>query len=193
MRPSLFQQKLSEKAWTASLGSTSAVKRAALAPYIKELYCYEVDPQVPAQPTGDAQTRQGAIARSRGAFMRSLENQDPSAFGVGLEGGVAFEKGRCYLVNWGALYAPEMDGVIESCGPRLELPQAFISPLTEGKELREILATFKKEIDESLQPLCSSAMALFSYGAFTREEMFQVITRSLLGQYFLHQSKSKLF
>lgn len=189
---SSFEKSLESIDWKAALGSQSAVKKAALAPFASEVLCFSVDSQVPAQPIGESQTRQGAQSRSRAAY--ACAQSEAVEFGVGLEGGVLIEEDRCFLINWGALYAPWLkDCIIESCGPRLELPQQLIEPLQNGEELRDVIASFKKKVPPDLDPLSASAMSLFSMGAFRREEMFEVICRSLLGQYLLRKNYAILF
>lgn len=196
-----------------ALGTHSLVKKAAIAPFCHEVLCFGVSSEVPDQPVGDAQTRKGAVCRSQNAWKAAKEAGASPSFAVGLEGGVAIEGEHCYLVNWGALYyegsgSTESQGflaetgylshcatgcTIESCGPRLELPSSFISDIRKGKELSDILQSFKQNVDVSLESLCKSAMALFSNGAFSREQMFHMICHCLVGQYALRVRFPKLF
>ncbi|HSC98294.1 MAG TPA: inosine/xanthosine triphosphatase [Casimicrobiaceae bacterium] len=104
------------------VGSTNPVKIAAVKAVIHRVWpsCevtgIAADSGVPAQPFGDAETQQGALARARVA----INTGRGADLGVGLEGGVVVEaQGSMRTCAWAAVVDPNG---IESFGGSLAMP-----------------------------------------------------------------------
>lgn len=120
-----------------AVGSTNPVKREATAnalPAAAVVEAVSVDPGVSAQPTGAAETVEGARNRAR----RALATGDYD-LGIGLEGGVASVDsidGR-FLTMWAA--ATDGDRIEYGGGPRLRLPTDVEERLAAGEELGPVM------------------------------------------------------
>lgn len=120
-----------------AVGSTNPVKREATAnalPAATVVEAVSVDPGVSAQPTGEAETVDGARNRAR----RALATGDYD-LGIGLEGGVASVDsidGR-FLTMWAA--ATDGDRIEYGGGPRLRLPTDVEERLAAGEELGPVM------------------------------------------------------
>ena len=119
------------------VGSANPVKLAAVTAVIQrvwpscQLHGIAAESGVPAQPFGDDETQQGALARARAALRA-----DPAAdLGVGLEGGVVVEAdGRMRTCAWAAVI--DRRG-IERVGGSLAmpLPRGVAERIRAGEEL----------------------------------------------------------
>lgn len=119
------------------VGSTNPVKVAAVKAVIQrvwpscEVLGIAAESGVPAQPFGDAETQQGALARARVGI-----NSDPVAdLAVGLEGGVVVESGGSMRTcAWAAII--DRFGT-ESLGGSLAMPLPHIvaERIRAGEEL----------------------------------------------------------
>lgn len=119
------------------VGSENPVKIGAVRAVLEKctasvaVYGVAVASGVPDQPWGDAQTRDGALARARGALAI-----DPSAdLAVGLEGGVVREAdGTVRTCAWAAIL--DREGVTSVGGSlAMPLPPRVVALLERGVEL----------------------------------------------------------
>lgn len=93
---------------------------------------------VPDQPLGEAQTREGAVNRARGALAHA---QGTNAWGVGLEGGVLLEGREGRLFGVVAVAHARAGGVrVEvSRTADLRLPAGVAARLRGGEELGPVM------------------------------------------------------
>ena len=123
----------------AAVGSTNPAKLEAVHRALARLApgCtvegVSVSSGVGAQPIGDEETRAGALSRARLA-LASLDVE----LGIGLEGGVIFERDVPWLVSWVA--AIDRDGRTgEASGLRMRLPATSSARLRAGDELGDVI------------------------------------------------------
>lgn len=122
-----------------AVGSTNPVKLAATEDAFAALpeatvESVSVDSGVSEQPSGEAETVEGAEKRARNAFAAGEFD-----LGVGLEGGVAEVPGAegLFLVMWGAVTDGETTG--RGAGPRLRLPESIAERIRDGEELGPVM------------------------------------------------------
>lgn len=161
------------------IGSMNQAKVAATKQVIQEYYPnakvqqITSDSGVPAQPIGDEETIKGAINRAK-----DVRKNNPSAFGIGLEGGVRKLGDTLYICNWGALSTPE-GHMITAGGAQIPLPAEIAIEIAEGKELGPVIELYFN--DNNLRQK-EGAMGMFTAGAMTRVELFSHIVHLLIGQ-----------
>lgn len=154
---------------TAAVGSTNPAKLEAVHRALARLApgCtlrgVDVESGVGAQPIGDAQTRQGAMARAR----LVLEKTDVE-LGFGLEGGVIFEGDDAWLVSWVAVVDRSGRGS-EASGLRMRLPASAAARLRAGEELGDIIDDLFAARDSKQQ---SGAVGLLTEGFVSRTDAF---------------------
>lgn len=123
-----------------AVGSTNPVKVGATDRVVTDHFEADVagvvvDSGVPEQPRGRAETITGAENRA----ARALEVEPESAYGVGIEGGVADLDDRpgLYLIMWAAVSDGER--VERGGGPTLRLPDDIAERVRDGEELGPVL------------------------------------------------------
>jgi inosine/xanthosine triphosphatase len=154
---------------TAAVGSTNPAKvravRAALdrlAPDCR-IEAIAVPSGVGPQPVGDEATRAGA--RERALAARAASGAD---LGLGLEGGVAFDGPRLWLLSWvAAVDAGGREGY--ASGLRMLLPPALATGLRAGAELGTLIDELFGVRDAKS---ASGAIGLLTAGAVSRTEAF---------------------
>lgn len=111
----------------------------------------EID--LPDQPLGDVETRNGAVARAHHVLATT-----DAEVGVGLEGGVAFEAGEACLIGWCAIAT--RDGVLSvSHGASMPLPPSVARDVAAGRELGPVM--------DELTAVHNSKRGLGAVGYFT--------------------------
>lgn len=138
-----------------------------------EVVGHEVDPGVPEQPHGEAETREGALTRARGAARRA-----PGAdYHVGIEGGVApphpddsgGAEGSVALHAFARVVVLRGDRIGESATGRFRLPEPVAALVWEGVELGEADdRVFGREGSKSGK----GAVGLLTGGSVTRTELY---------------------
>ena len=115
------------------------------------------------QPFGDDQTRAGALERARNALRASGAD-----IAFGLEGGVALDGDRVWLLSWVAAVDPTgREGY--ASGLRMLLPPSLAAGLRGGAELGTLIdALFDVEDSKS----ASGAIGLLTAGAVSRTDAF---------------------
>ncbi|MCL8207002.1 MAG: DUF84 family protein [Actinomycetia bacterium] len=92
------------------------------------------------QPIGWAETRRGALQRARRARAAAA-----AAVGVGLEGGVVFDRaGRGWLVGVAAVVGPGVF-VGTAAGPTVPLPPPIAEAVRRGEELAPVMEAWTGE------------------------------------------------
>lgn len=153
----------------AAVGSTNPAKvaavRAALARLAPDCALTPVDVAsgVGHQPFGDAATRAGAEARARAALTASRAD-----IAFGLEGGVALEGERVWLLSWVAAVDPSGRAGYAS-GLRMLLPPGLASGLRAGEELGALVDRLFGVRDSKSQ---SGAIGILTAGAVSRTDAF---------------------
>ena len=132
-----------------------------------------VPSNVSNQPMTDQETMEGAINRANNA-----KRDGNSEIGIGLEGGVIIENDRLFLCNWGALVY-ENETILAS-GAKILLPREFMKELKNGIELSDIMDSYTNEKDIRSK---EGAVGIFTNGQITRTQIFEHISKLLLGQY----------
>ncbi|HKI58930.1 MAG TPA: DUF84 family protein [Trueperaceae bacterium] len=158
-----------------ALGSGNPVKRRALegalgrllGAELPRLACMEVASGVPGQPWGDAQTRRGAANRARAALEGA--GAHGAAIGVGLEGGVAAQRGRLWAFSWAvALTARGDEAAARSAA--FALPVRVAAMVEGGLELGEAMdRVFGVRGSKRDQ----GAVGLLTGGALGRAELYE--------------------
>lgn len=143
-----------------------------------ETVAMEVDSGVRNQPLSDHETIEGALQRAR----QALADSEDVEFAIGLEGGVVLDITRSSAVmvcNWGALVAKDGKEYIAG-GARIPLPDSFKDELLAGRELGTLMDEYcqRKDIRKH-----EGALGIFSDGAVTRRDMFEHVSRLLIGQW----------
>jgi len=158
-----------------TIGSLNPTKVDAVKSVFRhfEVIGKNVPSNVSNQPMTDQETMEGAINRANNA-----KREGNSEIGIGLEGGVIIENNRLFLCNWGALVY-ENETILAS-GAKILLPREFIIELKNGTELAEIMETYTNEKDIRSK---EGAVGIFTNGQITRTQIFEHISKLLLGQY----------
>lgn len=137
-----------------------------------------IQPNVAAQPIGEAHTRTGAIERA--LFARQNKSD---VLGIGLEGGISFIEDDLYLCNWGAL-ATEDNKIFTASGGKIQLPKHFKQPLLAGEQLGSLLKKFTKK--EHIHKR-EGAIGVFTSKKIIRQTVYEYIGCLLYGQYVYWQ------
>jgi len=163
----------------AAIASQNPAKVNAVAAVFKkleqeyELASAEVDSGVSPQPLSLAETRLGAVNRSKSALSGSLD------VAIGLEGGVYELEGQMYLCNWGALSTKEGD-LYTAAGAQIPLPEEIAVQLRAGKELGPVMDEYANEKGVRHH---KGAIGILTAEFVNRDEMFEHIVSLLIGQY----------
>jgi len=159
-----------------AVGSKNQTKVGAVQEVWKEvsITSVSVPSGVAAQPFSDEETMQGAINRAK----RALEEKQAD-IGIGLEGGVMKTEQGLFMCNWGAL-ATSAGKVFVAGGARIMLPDDFLSPLEDGKELSEVMEAFVKQKDIRSH---EGAIGIFTDHYVDRTQLFVHVVKLLIGQY----------
>ncbi len=159
-----------------AVGSKNQTKVGAVQEVWKEvsITSVSVPSGVAAQPFSDEETMQGAINRAK----RALEEKQAD-IGIGLEGGVMKTEHGLFMCNWGAL-ATSAGKVFVAGGARIMLPDDFLSPLEDGKELSEVMEAFVKRKDIRSH---EGAIGIFTDHYVDRTQLFVHVVKLLIGQY----------
>lgn len=144
-----------------------------------EFVSVDVPSEVSAQPFSDDETIEGAINRAKNALMK-----EKADLGIGLEGGVIETESGCFLCNWGALVDHRLEPVIAG-GARIPLPKEIYEKLKKGIELGDIMDGFaqKQNVRQN-----EGAIGILTNGFVNRKEMFEHVTKLLVGQWSYNQS-----
>ncbi|KPB05358.1 DUF84 family protein [Bacillus sp. CHD6a] len=172
------------------VGSRNPAKYEAVQGAIRELemevetISLEVESGVSKQPMTDQETIEGALHRARGA-LKEIEDAD---FAIGLEGGVVLGSTpslEVMVCNWGALVAKDGKEYIAG-GARIPLPDTFKEEILAGKELGDIMDEYcqRKDIRKH-----EGALGIFTDGVVSRKEMFQHVSKLLIGQWRYNEKK----
>lgn len=149
-----------------------------------ETVALDVDSGVSNQPLSDEETVSGALQRARNALASNVD----ADFAIGLEGGVvlgASSTSGVMVCNWGALVSKDGREYIAG-GARIPLPEAFKEELIAGKELGDLMDEYCQRKDIRKQ---EGALGIFTDGAVSRMEMFQHVSKLLIGQWRLNGKK----
>ncbi|MDZ5472563.1 DUF84 family protein [Bacillus sp. 31A1R] len=141
-----------------------------------------VPSEVSEQPFSDEETIQGAINRANHAI--NLGNGD---IGIGLEGGVHQTKHGLFLCNWGALVTVGMAPIVAG-GARILLPEEIAKRLLNGEELGPVMDDYAKKKNVRKN---EGAIGIFTNGLVNREEMFNHVSKMLVGQYQYKMNKGE--
>ncbi|MDA1604198.1 DUF84 family protein [Bacillus cereus] len=139
-----------------------------------EITSLSVPSGVANQPFTDEETMQGAVNRAKRALQ-----EGEAQVGIGLEGGVMKTAHGLFMCNWGAL-ATSDGRVFVAGGARIELPDDFLKPLEEGKELSEVMEEFVQRKDIRSH---EGAIGIFTDDYVDRTELFVHVVKLLVGQY----------
>lgn len=160
------------------VGSGNPVKRRAtesVVPGEWTVATRSVPSGVSEQPTGHAETVEGASNRARRAFA------EPTAdLGIGIEGGVAdFDgvPGR-YLVMWAA--ATDGERLTRASGPAFPLPDAIADRIDAGEELGPVMDDVLGTTDVARQ---QGAAGAFTGGAVDRTSALGQAVAGALGPF----------
>lgn len=162
------------------VGTNNKAKLNAVASVFQnvDIYAKSVSSNVSAQPMSDGETKCGAYNRALAAIEK-----EPSAYGIGLEGGVMFLNENIYLCSWGVLVTPKKE-VYTASGGRIPLPKEFIPKLRKGTELSEIMNEFaqKENVREK-----EGAIGILTNNLVDRSELFEHVLKLLKGQYEFYE------
>lgn len=166
-----------------AVGSKNKVKVNAVQQVLTEaeIVSLSVQSHVSAQPFSDEETLQGASNRAKLALIEGKAD-----IGIGLEGGVMHTDHGLFMCNWGALATKEGKLFIAG-GARMKLPDEFIQPLEEGKELSEVMEDYTKQRDIRSN---EGAIGIFTNNYVDRTDLFVHVVKLLVGQYMYDRSKA---
>lgn len=173
------------------VGSTNPVKLQAvkLATSIKypqlKIYGLEVKSGVPEQPRSDAQTRRGAVNRSRVVLKLGLKTYPQASLknclGVGLEGGIFIKKnGEMWSTVWVAI-ADSQGKIFEANGARFKVPKILAKPIAAGEEMGPALSRLFNGADIRRT---NGAIGVVTGNFVTRPEEYAGIAKLAFGLWF---------
>ncbi|MFD0770537.1 DUF84 family protein [Bacillus sp. CGMCC 1.60114] len=146
-----------------------------------EMISLSVPSHVSAQPFSDEETLQGASNRAKLALAEGKVD-----IGIGLEGGVMHTEHGLFMCNWGALATKE-GKLFTAGGARMRLPDEFIQPLEEGKELSEVMEDYTKRHDIRSH---EGAIGIFTNNYVDRTDLFVHVVKLLVGQYMYDRNEA---
>lgn len=165
-----------------TVGSTNPVKVGAARRVFAALFPglavggVEVPSGVPHQPIGEAETARGAIARAQAALAATGAD-----WGVGLEGGVAFEGEACWMIQCCAV--AHRDGRVHvGRGAQFLLPPVIARGVRDGGEVGPLMDRLTGQVDTKKK---TGAIGFLTNGFVVREEMYAHIVAAALAP-FLH-------
>ncbi|MEH7463761.1 DUF84 family protein [Bacillus thuringiensis] len=166
-----------------AVGSKNKVKVNAVREVLAEaeIVSLSVPSHVSEQPFSDEETLQGASNRAKLALAEGKAD-----IGIGLEGGVMHTDHGLFMCNWGALATKE-DKLFIAGGARMKLPDEFIQPLEEGKELSEVMEDYTKQRDIRSN---EGAIGIFTNNYVDRTDLFVHVVKLLVGQYMYDRNKA---
>ncbi|GAA0247006.1 inosine/xanthosine triphosphatase [Haladaptatus pallidirubidus] len=128
-----------------------------------------VEPGVPEQPFGEAETIAGAENRARRVHS-SRSDDSGYELGVGLEGGVAEVPGSdgLFLIMWAVVTDGETVG--RGAGPRLQLPDSVARRIRDGEELGPVMDDVLGESDVAKKQGAAGALTA---GIIDRQEALE--------------------
>lgn len=131
---------------------------------------------VPDQPIGEPETVQGAVNRARAA-----RNEADSDYGVGLEGGVAFEGEDCWMIGCCAV-VDRTGQVAVGKGHSFLLPPVVAEGVRAGHEVGPLIDRLAGESDTKKK---GGAIGYLTNGTVSREDLFAAVVGAAMVQ-FLH-------
>jgi inosine/xanthosine triphosphatase len=159
------------------LGSRNPVKVSATERALPDATVdpLSVDSGVSEQPTGHAETVQGAVIRAERALAAGEYD-----LGVGIEGGVAHLDAAegLWLVMWAA--ATDGDRTGRGAGPSLRLPDAIARRVEAGEELGPVMDDVLGEDDVAQRQGAAGAL---SGGVIDRESALRHALGGALGPF----------
>lgn len=165
-----------------AVGSTNPVKVGAARNVFARLFDspeitgVEVPSGVAAQPVGEGETMQGAVNRARAALAATGAD-----WGVGLEGGVAFRDGQCWMIQCGAV--AHRDGRVHvGQGVQFLIPPVIARGIAAGGEVGPLMDQLTGTQDIKKK---GGAIGFLTRGLVVREEMYTHIVAAALVP-FLH-------
>lgn len=168
--------------YRVAVGSNNPVKVNAARRIFTQLYpgCEVIGVEVPSgvadQPVGEAETIAGATNRARAALEASGAD-----YGVGLEGGVAFEGDACWMI--GCCAVVDRDGRVGTGkGHSFLLPPAVAEGVRAGHEVGPLIDRLAGERDTKKK---GGAIGFLTNGAVMREDLFAAVVGGAMVQ-FLH-------
>lgn len=166
-----------------AVGSTNPVKIGSARRVFAELYGeievsgVEVASGVSHQPIGEEETVQGALNRARAALAAT-----DADWGVGLEGGVAFESdGSCWNIQY--CVVAHRDGRTSiGKGGRFLLPPVIAQGIRAGGEVGPLIDSLTGQVDSKKK---GGAIGFLTNGLVVREELYAQIVAAAMVR-FLH-------
>ncbi len=166
-----------------TVGSSNPVKVGAARNIFARLFeeahvtAVEVPSGVSNQPVGEAETTQGAVNRARAALAATPGAQ----WGVGLEGGVTFRNGQCWMIQYCAV--AHADGRVHVApGVQFLLPPVIGAGVANGGEVGPLFDGLSGIRDIKKK---GGAIGFLTHGLVVREEMYtQMVAAALVP--FLH-------
>jgi inosine/xanthosine triphosphatase len=140
---------------------------------------FETESGIPEQPIGDLLTKQGAENRARAVLEIAQKNGlDRNFLGVGLEGGVFYDKDD---VMWTTVWAAVIDlegELFFSNGARFLVPTVIADKIRAGEEMGPVTAGIVGEDDiRSKQGM----IGVITQGFVDRTEEYAIIAKMALG------------
>lgn len=141
-----------------------------------EVVGVEVESGVSAQPIGEEETIAGAANRARAA-LQALD----ADYGVGLEGGVAFEGEACWMIGCCAILHRNGEMGVGK-GHSFLLPPVVAEGVRAGHEVGPLIDRLAGDSDTKKK---GGAIGFLTRGALLREDLFAAVVGAALVR-FLH-------
>ncbi len=165
-----------------AIGSKNPTKVRALQHVVREMdfkvVAKSVTSSVSSQPLSDLETMQGAINRAQEVLKVTTCH-----IGIGLEGGITEVGNFAFVCNWGALIDSNGLKCVAS-GGLVELPDGIREEVNAGKELSEVMEKYTRMTNNDKTV---GAIGILTNGLVTRQEVYELVVKSLFGQYFNHE------
>jgi inosine/xanthosine triphosphatase len=154
---------------------------------------FSVDSGVSDQPFSDEETKTGAINRAKAALEAGLkEDQDKTALGVGMEGGIVDLGEEMWSTVWAAV-VDQQGSITLSAGARFRVPDSVADKIRSEVEMGHAVAEIIGEENKNKIKQEQGLIGILTNGFVDRTEEYQGIIKLALGIWYGKSKAKELF
>lgn len=150
---------------------------------VPEIFGYEVESGVPAQPRTEEETRNGAFSRANNV----LRCDSTIEIAIGMEGGVCPDGDDLFSTVW-VCVADRQGHKTEVNGARFRLPKTVAEPIQNGEEMGDVMDQLTGKTNIKHQ---EGMIGTLTGGVLTRQEEYENLVRLALGLFMAENKGSR--